>query len=146
MDFYLNAEEQLRSANILFENGVYRTPVTNLYLACELYLKSLVEVQDPNNPYLDSHDIVNLGDILKDEFDFKTLRPKLNFLRKYLNDSRYPFNSGVYTKEFYEELLQIVLDVKYAIDNVNAAKPTKQLLEEKFGKEKVIDTTGEEGK
>ena len=146
MDFYLNAEEQLESANILFENGIYRTPIANLFLACELYLKSLVEVHNPDSQFLDTHDILNLAREIDGLIDFKKLSTKLGLMRKYHNDSRYPFNVEIYTKEFYNELLQIVLDVKNEINKANAAKPPKQVLEEKFGKNKVIDTTKNENK
>jgi len=146
MDYYSNAEDQLQSANILSEAGKYRTPVTLLCLACELFLKSLAEYKIPDSPLMESHDVIALGEALREEIDFKRLRPYLNTIRKYHNDSRYPFDPKVYTKEFYGELLQIVLVVKSEIDKVNASKSTRQALEEKFGKDKVIDTSKEERK
>ena len=146
MNYYLNAEDQLRSANVLFKGGEYRTPIALLFLACELYLKSLLEKTNPDSNYLNTHDIVNIGLSLKTEIDYNYVAPKLAFLRKYHNDSRYPFNPEVYTEDFYNECLSVVLDVKSEIDKANAAKPTKQVLEEKFGKNKVIDTTKNENK
>jgi len=144
MDFYSNAEEQLRAANSQYKDGMYRTPVANLFLACELFLKSLVEGHNPDSPFLDTHDILNLAREIDGLINFKKLSTKLGLMRKYHNDSRYPFNPAVYTKEFYDELLQIVLEVKSEIDKATANKSTKQVLEEKFGKGKVTDIRDEE--
>ena len=63
MDFYINASEQLEGAQILADSQKYRIAVTLLCLSCELFLKSLAERKDPMNPLLNSHDIVNLGNL-----------------------------------------------------------------------------------
>jgi HEPN domain-containing protein len=91
MNFYANACEQLEGAEILANSEKYRLAITLLCLSCELFLKSLAERKDPRNPLLNSHDIVNLGHLIKDDIDFNAVAPKLAFIRKYLNDSRYPF-------------------------------------------------------
>jgi len=93
MNYYVNAEEQLDGAQILAASEKYRLAVTLLCLSCELYLKSAVEAISPMNPLLNSHDIVNLGALIKDKVDFQKIAPSLAFMRKYLNDSRYPFTS-----------------------------------------------------
>ena len=146
MDYYSNAEDQLRSAKILFNGGEYRTPIALLFLACELYLKSLLENTNPSSNYLNTHDIINIGLSIKEKIDYSYVAPKLAFLRKYLNDSRYPFNPDIYTEDFYYECLSVVLDVKSEIDKANTAKTAGQVLKEKFGKGKVIDNTKEESK
>jgi len=64
MDYYLNAEEQLKAANGLCELGFYRQGVTLLCLSCELYLKSLAEHILPDSPLLESHDVIGLGGAL----------------------------------------------------------------------------------
>jgi len=92
MDYYVNACEQLEGAKILSAAQKYRLAVTLLCLSGELFLKSLVERKDPESPLLNSHDIVNLGNIIRDDVDYTSVAPKLSFLRKYLNDSRYPFD------------------------------------------------------
>ena len=80
MDYYVNACEQLEGAKILAASEKHRLSVTMLCLSCELFLKSLAERKDPNNSLLNSHDIVNLGNLIKDEIDIKTLAPKLAFM------------------------------------------------------------------
>lgn len=77
--------------------------------------------------------------LIKDDVDYKTLAPHLAFLRKYLNDSRYPFDHTVYTYEFYNECLESILAIQQAIDSANDKKSTADLLKEKFGKHNVID-------
>jgi hypothetical protein len=104
-----------------------------------LFLKSLAERKDAMNPLLDSHDIVGLGYMIRDDVDYKSLAPKLTFMRKYLNDSRYPFDSKVYSKELYERCLESVLAVKHGVDFVISSKSDAERLGEKFGKDNVSD-------
>ena len=139
MDYYNNACEQLEGAELLAASEKYRLAVTLLCLSCELYIKSLAERKDPANPLLDSHDIVNLGNLIRDDVDYRTIAPRLAFMRKYLNDSRYPFNYEVYTKDFYCECLDAVLAIRQEIDHANSKKSDIELLSEKFGKENVTD-------
>lgn|GEM_PF-653413 len=141
MDYYINAEEQLDGAKVLADSGKYRLAVTLLCLSCELFIKSLAEPKAPNNPLLDSHDIVGLGRLIRDDVDYVLLAPSLAFLRKYLNDSRYPFNAKVYTKEFYDECLEKVLVVKKEIDVANDKKTDAEKLSEKFGDKNVTVST-----
>jgi len=129
----------LEGAKILSTAQKYRLAVTLLCLSGELFLKSLVERKDPENPLLNSHDIVNLGNIIRDDVDYASIAPKLSFLRKYLNDSRYPFDLKIYTEEFYFECLDAVTTIQFEIDNVNSNKSDIERLHEKFGKSKVID-------
>jgi len=138
VDFYNNAFEQLESAKILAESGKFRVAVTLLCLSGELFLKSLVERKDPNNQFLNTHDIVGLGNALKDDVDFNVLAPRLKFLRKYLNDSRYPFDAQVYTKAFYEECLESILDIQYEVDSANSKKSDVERLSERFGADSVF--------
>ena len=81
MDYYTNAEEQLESAKILAGSEKYRIAVTLLCLSCELFLKSFVERKDPANHLLNSHDIVNLGALIKNDVDFKKIGPQLAFMK-----------------------------------------------------------------
>ena len=139
MDYYVNACEQLEGAEVLAASEKYRLAVTLLCLSSELFLKSLVERKEPSNPLLNSHDIINLGNLIKDEVDLKTLAPKLAFIRKYLNDSRYPFDYEIYTREFYEDCLESVLVIRQEIDCANARKSDVERLREKFGKDNVFE-------
>ena len=122
MGYYVNACEQFEGAKILAASNKYRLAVTLLCLSSELFLKSLVERKDPTSHLLDSHDIVGLGHLIRDEIDYKALAPKLAFMRKYLNDSRYPFNPKVYTETFYKDFLESVSVIQQEIDSVNANK------------------------
>ena len=139
MDYYVNACEQLDGAEVLAASGKYRLAVTLLCLSCELFLKSLAESKDPENPLLDSHDIVGLGYFICNDVDYKELAPKLAFIRKYLNDSRYPFDVNIYTEEFYRKCYESVSVTKREIDSVNAKKSVLEQLSKKFGKDKVVD-------
>jgi len=139
MDYYVNACEQLEGAKILSAAQKYRLAVTLLCLSGELFLKSFVERKDPESPLLNSHDIVNLGNIIRDDVDYTSVAPKLSFLRKYLNDSRYPFDLKTYTEEFYLECLDAVKAIQFEIDNANSSKSDFERLREKFGKYKVAD-------
>jgi len=141
MDYYINACEQLDGAEVLADSGKYRLAVTLICLSCELFLKFLAEHKDPANPLLDSHDIVGLGYLIRDDIDYKLLAPKFKFIRKYLNDSRYPFDATVYTKGFYEECLEAVLTIKHEIDTFNASQSDVNRLSQKYGKENVTDKT-----
>ena len=118
MDYYVNACEQLDGAEVLAASGKYRLAVTLPCLSCELFLKSLVESKDPATPLLDSHDIVGLGHSIRNDVDNKELAPKLTFIRKYLNDSRYPFDVNIYTEKFYSECFESVSVTKREIVGV----------------------------
>jgi HEPN domain-containing protein len=139
VNYYINAEEQLEGAEVLAASGKYRLAVTLLSLSCELFLKSLAESKDPMNPLLDSHDIVGLGHLIRNDVDYKAISPKLTFMRKYLNDSRYPFDAKAYTKELYEECHVAVLAIKHQIDSANAKKSNIERLSERFGSENVTE-------
>ena len=139
MDYYINANEQLEGAEVLAASEKYRLSITLLCLSGELFIKSLVEKKDPMNPLLDSHDIVGLGHLIRSDVDYQTLAPKLSFMRKYLNDSRYPYDTKIYTKKFYEEFLGYVQSIKEEVDRANEKKYDVERLSEKFGKDKVKD-------
>ena len=137
MDYYTNAKEQLECAKILADSGKYRLAVTLLCLSCELFLKSLVERKDPANPLLNRHDIVNLGALIKNDVDFMKLAPQLAFMRKYLNDSRYPYDVKAYTDDFYQNCLDRILEVKSEIDAAFAKIPMLKSLQYRFGKDNI---------
>ncbi len=140
MDYYTNAHEQMEGAMVLANAQKYRLAVTLLCLSCELFLKSLAERKNPASALLDSHDIVGLGYLIREDIDYPVIAPQLTFIRKYLNDSRYPFDTKIYTKKFYEDCLNAVLAVKKAVDLVNANKSSMELLRERFGKEHVTNS------
>jgi HEPN domain-containing protein len=141
VDYYINACEQLEGAKILAASKMYRLAVTLLCLSGEMFLKSLVERKDPMNPLLNSHDIVNLGNLIRNDINYESIAPKLSFLRKYLNDSRYPFDLNVYTEMLYLECLDSIVMIQLAIDSVNIGKSDMELLKEKYGNNNVIHKT-----
>ena len=70
MEYYVNACEQLEGAKILTAAQKYRLAVSHLCLSGELFLKSLVEHKDPDSPLLSSHDIINPGNIIRNDVDY----------------------------------------------------------------------------
>ena len=65
----------------------------------------------------------------------KKLASQLAFMRKYLNDSRYPYDAKVYTDDFYQNCLDRVLVVKSEIDTAYAKIPMLKSLQDRFGKD-----------
>jgi hypothetical protein len=135
MNYYTNACEQLEGAELLAASGKYRLSVTLLCLSGELFLKSLAEYKDPKNSLLDSHDIVGLGYLIRNDIDYNNTIPKLRLLRKYLNDSRYPFDTTVYTEDFYNACHEAVIFIKNEIDSTNNKKSMEERINKKFGKQ-----------
>ena len=120
MNFYDNAVEVHRSAEILCENGQYRMSVSGACLAMELYLKSKLHLTEKGENYAYSHDTINMYFQLAARF--KPEQELLNIVklgRKYFNESRYPHgDTAIYNKEFTEEFLKYASTVKKYIDDV----------------------------
>jgi hypothetical protein len=85
---------------------------------------------------LNGHDLIKLGAELSKEPNYVKIAPSLRLLRKYLNYSRYPFNPSVYTKQFCDECLEIVMLVKDNVDLITSRKPLETKLNDKFNKNK----------
>ena len=119
MDYYENAMEQSKAANILFQNSEYRTCVSLSCLAIELYLKSRLCLADGGAKYEFSHDIISMYNLLNNSFaSRKDLLRIVRISRKYFTESRYASaGNEVYTKEFAQEFLSYVMDIKHYVDN-----------------------------
>ena len=119
MNYYDNAEEVHKAAEILCDNGQYRISVYNSCLAMELYLKSRLNFEGVNEKLEFSHDTVNIYRLIAMRFPpKKDLLKTVTFGRKYFNESRYPRGDvEVYTKEFADEFLIYVSAIKSYIDN-----------------------------
>ncbi|MCL1999367.1 MAG: HEPN domain-containing protein [Turicibacter sp.] len=119
MNHYQNAQETERTAIGLVEIESYRHSIYMSCLACELYLKSKLHLVPHREELERSHDVVNIFVALAFRFKPKQgLLQKVERARKYFNESRYPYASdtSAYTKDFAEEFLQIVAEIRTYID------------------------------
>jgi len=134
VDYYKLAEEELKAIETLFVAGQYRHVITHTCLCIEYLLKTKLVQIAPTSELLYGHDIINIfKDIQVKYKPGKDLSIGLRFCRKYLNESRYP-ESGteIYTKEFAEQFLLHMEEIKYYIDNECSA--TLEDLANKYGK------------
>lgn len=118
MDHYQNAEETYSGSRSLFDAKNYRLSINLSCLSIELFLKSKLELVEHDMRLETSHDIIGLYQSLTARFkDSQKLAKKIDFVRKYYNDSRYPSTGiEIYTEEFAGEFLTLVEDVKRFID------------------------------
>ena len=120
MNFYDNAVEVHQAAEILCNNEQFRLSVANSCLAMELYLKSKLHLTEKGEDYAYSHDMINMFIQLANRFKPRNeLLQIVKLGRKYFNESRYPHgDTAVYTKEFAQEFLKHVEEIKSYIDNM----------------------------
>ena len=118
MDYYKSATHWYESAKFLITGGFYQQSVSQSCLAAELFLKSQLSIVDPKSELDKSHDTINIFKTLTRKFPTKReLLLGIRYCRKYFNESRYPFgNEDIYTKEFAEEYLGYVKEIKSYID------------------------------
>ena len=119
MNFYDNATEVYLAAESLYESGHYRMSICNSCLSIELFLKSRLHLVDGWEEYEFSHDVINIYRHLQKRFPSKIDLTKMITLgRKYFNESRYPHgDTAIYTKEFAQEFLEHVANVRSYIDD-----------------------------
>lgn len=123
MNHYQNAEETYSGAKTLFEAENFRLSVNLSCLAIELFLKSKLDLVDHDLRLETSHDVIGIYKSLITRFtDSQKLAKKIDFVRKYYNDSRYPA-AGIeaYTEKFAGEFLSCVEDIKMFVDKDCAA-------------------------
>ena len=134
MNFYDNAVEVHQAAEILYINEQYRISVSNSCLAIELYLKSKLHLTEKGEDYAYSHDTINMYVQLTKRFKAHDgLFQIVKLGRKYFNESRYPHgDTAIYTKEFAQEFLGYVEEIKSYIDDVCVGDLTD--LQNKFRK------------
>ena len=119
MNYYDNAVEAHEVAELLYKSSKYRFSIYNSCLAMELYLKSRLQLVDNWEKYEFSHDIINIYRHLTKRFiSSKNLLKSVTLGRKYFNESRYPHGDmKAYTKEFAQEFLGHLEDIKNYVDN-----------------------------
>jgi len=131
--YYSDAEEWRGTAVDMEACGRYRGSVYMSCLAVECFLKSRIEMIDPNNPRLKEHDSIYFYRLLKEKYPTgENLLADIRLCRKYHNDARYSstHKPELYDKEFANRLIDIVGKVKDYIDNECTA--TLEDLAEKF--------------
>jgi HEPN domain-containing protein len=119
VNYYQLAEEEIDAVKALYDAGKYRHAVYHSCLCMEYLLKTKLVQLEPTSVLLDGHDIINIFKVVHAKHkSTKDLRSVIGFCRKYFNEARYP-SSGTeaYTKEFAEEFMQYMNDIKLYIDN-----------------------------
>ena len=118
MNLYENAEYWEGSAKDNMTIKRYRTSVYSSCLAIELFLKSALNVIDPNSDYLESHDVVNLYNTVARKYPPSSdLTPVVKKCRKHFNESRYPVVEEIYDEKFADEFIGYVLKIRNYVDN-----------------------------
>ena len=120
MGYYEDALEWQGTAIDLESCGRYRGSVYMSCLAVECFLKSKIEVIDPNNARLKEHDSIYFYRLLKSKYPTgKNLTTEIRLCRKYHSDARYSNTpkTELYSKEFANRFIQIIADVQEYIDN-----------------------------
>ena len=135
MDYYRNAKDNEEIARIAYDNGKYQVSIALICLSIELYLKSRLNLVEYPLDLDISHDILGIYKCIAKRYKYKkNLTASMTFSRKYYTEARYPFSdsSEVYTKEFCEEFLSRLDDVKDYVDNY--CIPDLKDLQNKFNK------------
>lgn len=120
MGYYDDALEWQGTAIDLEICGRYRGSVYMACLAVECFLKSKVEIIEPNNERLREHDSIYFYRLIKSKYPVgKDLMTDIRLCRKYHSDARYSNvnNAEIYDKNFANRFLQIIADVKNYIYN-----------------------------
>jgi len=118
--YYNDALEWQGTAIDLEACGRYRGSVYMACLAVECFLKSKVEIIDPNNVRLNEHDSIYFYRLLKSKYPTgENLMTDIRLCRKYHSDARYSnvHNTEVYNKDFANRFIKIVENVREYIDN-----------------------------
>ena len=113
------AQEEIKAIEALRDARMYRHAVYHCCMAIEYMLKIKLVQIDPTSEFLEGHDIINIFRAVQAKFTpSHDLISVVRFCRKYFNEARYPSSgTAVYTKEFAEQFVQYVDDVKYYVDH-----------------------------
>jgi len=119
MDYYSNAVSWHTAAINSTTSGDYQQAVYSSCLAIELYLKSKVAAVSNDYALLSTHDIIGLyNKVLMGRFgknkDVETMLPKV---RKYFNESRYPYDIKIFDDQLADQFLAYINNAKDYIDN-----------------------------
>ena len=117
---YYDALEWQGTAIDLEACGRYRGSIYMSCLAVECFLKSKIELIEPNNPRIKEHDTIYFYRLLKEKYSSsKNLTTDIRLCRKYHSDARYSNtpNTELYNQDFAKRFIQIISDVKEYVDN-----------------------------
>lgn len=140
MNYYDNALNWYNSAKFSLTGEFYQQSISQSCLAVELFLKSKLILVDPDSELDKSHDSISIFKELAKKYPTrKELLHGIRNCRKYFNEARYPHSgTDIYTKEFAEEFVKYVEDVRDYIDN--ECPTSMQDLQNKYGHTKVINS------
>jgi len=119
MDYYKIAEEPLRAAVSLKNDGLYRMSVSMATLAIDLLLKSVLYRMDNTNDLLIGHDHIGMLRTIEKRYPNPKLRTVVKLSRKYFNDSRYSNSENffTFTEDLAAEFIGFTQQVKNYVDN-----------------------------
>ena len=125
MDMYKLAVDDMESADTLFNACKYRNSIYMYCMAVEKFLKSKIDYVEHPSELEVNHDVVGLIRCLNAKYPFNGDFRFITVVRKYFNESRYPYTpkeiDEVFTKDFAMEFQRYTADIKNYIDNdVNA--------------------------
>jgi len=119
MDYYKIAEEPLRAALLLKNDGLYRMSVCMATLAIDLLLKSVLYRIDNTSDLLIGHDHIGIFRTIEKRYPNPKLRTVVKISRKYFNDSRYSNseNFSTFTEDLAADFIKYTQQVKDFVDN-----------------------------
>jgi len=134
MDYYKIAEEPLRAATLLKNDGLYRMSVSMATLAIDLLLKSVLYRLDNTNKLLIGHDHIGIFRIIEKRYPNPKLRTSVKLSRKYFNDSRYSNSENFpsFTESLATDFIEYAQQVKDYIDI--DCQATLEDLQQRFSK------------
>ena len=134
MDYYKIAEEPLRAASSLKNDGMYRMSVSMATLAIDLLLKSILYRLDNTNDLLMGHDHIGMLRTIEKRYPKPELRSVVKLSRKYFNDSRYSNydNFPMFTESLAADFVNYAEQVRVYVDT--DCQATIEDLKQKFRK------------
>ena len=118
MDYYKIAEEPLRAASLLKNDGLYRMSVSMATLAIDLLLKSVLYRLDNTNDLLIGHDHIGIFRTIEKNYPKPELRTVVKLSRKYFNDSRYSNSENFlsFTETLAADFIEYAQQIKNYVD------------------------------
>jgi len=134
MDYYKIAEEPLRAASLLKNDGLYRMSVSMATLAIDLLLKSVLYRLDSTGDLLMGHDHIGILRTIEKRYPNPKLRAVVKLSRKYFNDSRYSNSENffTFTEAIAADFIEYVQQVKDYVDT--GCQATIEDLQKRFSK------------
>ncbi|MCL2320590.1 MAG: HEPN domain-containing protein [Oscillospiraceae bacterium] len=132
MDYYQMALDKVKVAILTKNSGFYTDSIYASCLAIEFFLKSVINRVSSAQKFEFNHDVINLYHEIRTKYPSKKdLSKVMKYCRKYINESRYPYNgTDAFTDAFAEEFLAYVEEIKQYVDN--ECQATVEDLKKKF--------------